>query len=128
MLDDRKAPPEISKDELTFPADTPSVDRPNTFRGVLIALIFVLVAILIDLLSWFFLLQDNRSALPPLVTDQRPTAEENNEPESATAEVITETQQVMSPSTEIDSIENDINSTQDIDLNPLFADIEAMFE
>lgn len=128
MSDDRKAPPEIPKEALKFPSTSPSVDRPNTFRWVLIALVFVLVAILIALVVWLFLMRDTPATPAALNTAERPTVEENDEPESTTAEVAAEAQQVMSPSTEIDAIETDINSTQEIDLDPLFADIEAMFE
>jgi hypothetical protein len=124
MEAERKDPPYIPKEALKFPSA--QVDQPHTFKWLLIALVFVLAAILIALVVWLFMLQDNPAPTPTPLTE-RPTAEENNEPESTTAEVAAETQQVMSPSTEISSIETDILSTQAIDLEPLFADIEAMF-
>ncbi|HMA78567.1 MAG TPA: hypothetical protein VKP88_05565 [Candidatus Paceibacterota bacterium] len=127
MEHERKAPPEIPKDALKFPSQEELVDHPHTFRWVLIALVFVLAAILIALVAWLLLMQQ-QDQMAPEPSTERPTAAENDEPESTTAEVAAETQNVMSPSTEIDAIETDINSTQPIDLEPLFADIEAMFE
>jgi cytoskeletal protein RodZ len=124
-MEERKAPPQIPKDALKFPSATP--EHPHTFKWLLVALVFVLAAILIALVAWLFLLQDEPAPAPTPLTE-RPSAEANNEPESTTAEVAAETQQTMSPSTNIESIETDINSTQTIDLEPLFADIEAMFD
>jgi hypothetical protein len=126
MEPDRKTPPEIPKEALKFPSHEELVAHPHSFRWLLIALVFVLGSILIALVVWLFLMQQNTQPAA-VVTDERPTAEENNEPESTTAEVAAETQQVMSPSTDIDAIETDIMSSQMIELEPLFADIEAMF-
>lgn len=126
MDHERKAPPDIPKESIKFPTHSALIQHPHSFRWLLIALIFVLLAILIALIVWLLQMQANQTI--PEVTTERPTAEENDEPESTTAEVAAETQQVMSPSSEIEAIETDVTSTQTIDLEPLFADIEAMFE
>jgi hypothetical protein len=119
-----KTPPKIPLDAFKFPSGV-TVRQPRTFKWILIGLIVLLLIILTGLLAWLFVLQEN-TELPEIVS-LRPTAEENNEPESTTAEAAVVTQQAVSPSDELPSIENDLSGTNDIDLEPLFADIEAMF-
>ncbi|MAZ29671.1 hypothetical protein CL655_00085 [bacterium] len=125
MNNNRKQPPIIPKTALKFPSRIANPDRPHTFRWLLVAIIFVLIAILVALLLWLYQLR--QVADEPVITPTRPTAEQNDEPESTTAEAAAAAQQVMSPSTELSSIETDLNGTQIVDLDPLFADIEAMF-
>jgi cytoskeletal protein RodZ len=123
---ERKAPPHIDPEDLKFPTVEEAVARPHTMRWVLVAIIVVLVAILIGLLFWLYQLRIVATETPA-VTPDRPTAEENNEPESTEAESAAAAQQVLSPSTELSSIETDLAGTQIIELEPLFADVEAMF-
>jgi len=122
-----KPPPHIPKTALKFPTQSKPVaeQSPVGFRIFLIALIVVLVCILAGLLAWLFLLQQPLTT--PTPSPVRPTAEQNNEPESSTAEAAVTTLEAMSPSTEIDAIATDLEGTTIVDLEPLFVDIEAMF-
>jgi len=120
----QKAPPYIDPKDIKMPTAVIDPNAPNTSRWLLIALVFVLVAILIGLIAWVVLLEQ---AKPPVLPNaERPTAEENNEPESTTAEAAVETLGAMSPSTELSSIEADLNATTITDLDGDFADIDAM--
>lgn len=125
MSADRKEPPHIPKEALKFPTTAVHKEHPRTFTWVLFALVFVLAAILIALLVWLFVLRQTPEVA--VITPTRPTAEENNEPESTTAEAAVTTQQALSPSTDVAAIETDLEGTTIPDLDPLFADIEAMF-
>lgn len=124
---ERKRPPQIPKTELKFPTRTKNLSEhaPGAFRFVLIFLIVALVIILTGLLFWLYTLQQPPATATPSPT--RPTPEENNEPESATAEAAVVAQLAVSPSTELDAIAVDLDGTTIIDLEPLFVDIEAMF-
>ena len=123
---DTKRPPDIAKADLKFPTrDTSSLQQPRFFRWILIGLIITLILILAGLVGWLLTMQQEPTVTQPTAT--RPTAEENNEPESSTAEAAVVTQQALSPSTELRSIETDLESTTIIELDPMFADIEAMF-
>jgi hypothetical protein len=55
----------------------------------------------------------------------RPTAEQNNEPESSTAEARTEIMNVVSTSDELSTIEADAKSTNLEDLNSEISPIET---
>lgn len=127
MGPERNAPPIIPKEEFTFPNRGESVhtSHPHTFRLVLIGLVVVLFLIFLGLVGWFYLMQQTPEPIAPTIT--RPTAAENNEPESPTAEAAAAAQQTTSPSTALSSIETDLNGTELPDLEPLFADVEALF-
>lgn len=89
---------------------------------LLIGLAIILVLILGGLYYWFGSLNQNEMMqLTPEAT--RPTAEENNEPESATAEAQVDITNIISPSDEIDAIEADIEAT---DMESLDAQIQAV--
>jgi hypothetical protein len=106
--------PRFKKDELKMPQEnfgTQNIvdDRPSYFGVILSMLIIVLMAILGGLYAWSELILKNKTVEVPAAT--RPTAAENNEPESTTAEAQTETLGAMSPSDEVDAIESDLMST-----------------
>lgn len=122
----KKQPPSIPRSALKFPGQyAERLQKPHTFRWILLGFIVVLIAILAGLLIWLYTLQQPEASPQPAAT--RPTAEENNEPESTTAEAAAQTQAVMSPSTDLDAIATDLAGTKIIDLEASFADIEAMF-
>lgn len=121
-----KQPPHIDPRDLKMPGEIFDDSQPHTARWLLIALVFVLAAILIGLIVWMLSMQSQPAPVTPSAT--RPSAEENNEPESTTAEAAVDTLQAMSPSTEISSIEADLNATFINELDGDFADIEATFE
>jgi flagellar basal body-associated protein FliL len=114
----KNIPPE---GEMKMPEEQFGVRKPDdtpSYIGIILGvLIVVLICILGGLYMWGELLQKNTSVpVTPEVT--RPTALENNEPESNNAEASVETLGAMSTSDELDAIEADLGST-------LIADPEA---
>lgn len=90
----------------------------------LLILIFILVLILGGLVWWYFLLTNQ-----PLPTiGLRPTAEQNNEPESTTAEARTATMEAVSTSDELNAIAADLTGTTIPPLEADFAAIESVLE
>ena len=129
--------PDLSHEEMKLPenmADAPAEKPASTtpLNGIIIViLILLLVFILGGLYFWFsqLTLQNNAPAPQPAPVVERPTAEENNEPESTTAEAAVETQQALSTSDEITAIEADLEATDldslDTELNAIDAELEA---
>jgi len=89
---------------------------------LLIVLCVLLIAVLVGLFLWGRSLNQT-----PVATNEitRPTAAENNEPESTTAEAATDTLGILSISTELSTIEADLEATIIDDPEDVFADIEA---
>lgn len=120
--------PQIPDTELKMPEefdDVPAEDQSSSVvvPVILIGLIFILIGILVGLYFWGQTLKEQAPEEVPTAT--RPTAEENNEPESTNAEADVQTFQAMSTSDEIDAIENDIESTNLDSLSAELNDIEA---
>lgn len=94
---------------------------------VLFILVILLVSILAGMYYWFIILQ-NQSTLP-VTTSTRPTPEQNNEPESTTAEAQVETLNTVSTSDELNAIEADLESTNldtlEAELQTIEAELEA---
>ena len=128
--------PDLADEEMKMPESAtqqPAATKESTapLNGIIIViLVFLLIFILGGLYLWFsqLMMQDNQPA--PVI--ERPTAEENNEPESATAEAAVETQQALSTSDEIAAIEADIEATDldalDAELNAIDAELDAALE
>ena len=114
--------PDGAKQMTTEPSGSP------VLSGVIITLLFlILIALLGGLYYW--------STLPeptPAPTSTRPTAAENQEPESTTARARTEALDVVSTSDELSAIEADLLSTNldelDTDLNAIEAEFTAALE
>lgn len=104
----------FSKNELKMPEEhfgKGRTDKQPSFLGITIGLlILILMVILGGLYLWSEELQKRSAVIPPIDT-LRPTAEENNEPESNNAEADVETMQALSTSDEIDAINADLEST-----------------
>lgn len=122
----------FSKEELKMPeehfgAQELLSDKPSYFGIMLSILIVVLICILGGLYAWSEILQKNAQLPVAQTVTPRPTAEENNEPESTTAEAHVETLGAMSTSDEIGAIEADIESTTideiDADINSVEAEL-----
>lgn len=99
----------------------PSVEPEHKLISapILILLMLLLLLILGGLGYWYLSLEE-----PAMIEEfTRPTAEENNEPESTTAEAQVETMQAVSTSDEIPAIEADLESTN---LDSLDAEIQAI--
>lgn len=93
-----------------------------------LALLFVLTLGLLVLLLISSYLWQHRSTQPTLVDDStRPSREENNEPESTTAEAQADALLVVSTSNEVTAIEADIASTDLSNIHSEFTAIEAEF-
>jgi hypothetical protein len=86
-------------------------EKPSYFGIILSVLIVILMCILGGLYAWSEVLIKNKALEDTLPTSTRPTEEQNNEPESTTAEAAVDTLGAMSTSDEIDAIEADLLST-----------------
>lgn len=119
--------PDLSGEEMKMPENSTSTTPPtkedsNAVSGLVIAVLAILlIAILGGMYVWFSQLTNEVAAPAPAV--ERPTAEENNEPESTTAEAAVATQGALSTSDEIAAIEADIEAT---DLDGLDAELTAI--
>lgn len=111
-------------EESTLPTEA-TVTTISGFTVVLIILIGILLIILGGLLWWgrhLFI-----PATPePTITAQRPTAEQNNEPESTNAEADVSVLEALSTSNEIGPIESDLAGTQLETLDADLATIDAI--
>lgn len=108
------------------------VEKQSIVNGpLLMGLAFALIAILAGLYYWFNIL-NTVPEIPVTPTVTRPTAEENNEPESTTAEAQTESAQVVSTSDEVTAIEADLEATNldeiDAELNAIEAELDAALQ
>ncbi len=108
---------------------TPTVasDAPRLLSAPIIVLLFlILVAILGGFYYWYTIVMQEQ-VVPQVTT--RPTAEQNNEPESTTAEARTGLMDVVSTSDELGAIAADAQSTNLDDLTseitPIETDLEA---
>ena len=115
----------VESEEMKMPenSDMPveQVEKSAVSGPLLFSLVVLLLVILGGMYYWFSVMQTPEPAPAPVV--ERPTAEENNEPESTTAEAQADTMLTTSPSDEIDAIESDIEAT---DLDSLDAELEAI--
>ena len=118
--------PNFESEEMKMPENNDMAEEmkeeSNLITGpLLFTFAIVLVVILGGLFFWFSSINETETTEP--TPTQRPTAEENNEPESTTAEAQADTMLVTSPSDEIDAIEADVLAT---DLEELDAELEAI--
>lgn len=124
MPEENNNEPMVSEAELKMPENARHEQKKAVLPVVLGVLIVVLLLILVGLYLWGQALKEVQ--IPEQAT--RPTAEENNEPESTNAEAEVETFGAVSTSDELDAIEADLESTN---LETLDADtqtIETEFE
>jgi hypothetical protein len=119
--------PDIIGEEMKMPANSnvmPEPEEKAKVRGPVILIIgLLLLAILAGLIMWFMNLMNQPTPTPAPAPVERPTDEENNEPESTTAEAQTDNLEVVSTSDEISAIEADIEAT---DIEALDAELEAI--
>ncbi len=105
---------------------TEEVARPRLLTAPIIVLLFlILVAILAGFYYWYTIVMSEQ-VVPQ--TTERPTNEQNNEPESTTAEARTGLMDVVSTSDELEAIKADANSTNLDDLVSETTAIEAELE
>jgi hypothetical protein len=102
-------------------------DERITNGPVIALLIILLLAVLAGMYYWFSAQEKDT----PVITNDRlrPTAEENKEPESTTAQAQVEALGVVSTSDEIPAIEADVESTNldslETELDAIEAEIDA---
>jgi hypothetical protein len=110
---------DFPKDELKMPEESFGIgrapeERPHSHIGIIIGiLIIVLMLILGGLYLWAEVIR-TAPQVPVVPEATRPTAEENNEPESTNAEAQVETMQALSTSDELTAIRADLESS-DVD-------------
>jgi hypothetical protein len=98
-----------------------SVQPEHIANGpVLILLVVLLLAILAGMYHWFVVLKND---VPTIPSSLRPTAAENQEPESTTARAQTEAYGVVSTSDEVPAIEADVEGTN---LDSLDSELDAI--
>lgn len=118
--------PDFSNEEMKMPENsvTPvetGSDSSSVVNGpLLVGLALLLVLLLGGMYYWFATLSAPAPATPVV---ERPTAEQNNEPESTTAEAQVETMQAVSTSDELSAIEADLEAT---DLDSMDAEMQAI--
>jgi len=119
--------PENGPDEHEMGSVSVLDERPSYFGLIIGILIIILSLLLVGLYMWSQLIISTPEPLAPL--PQRPSAAENNEPESTTAEAQAEILQTVSTSDEISAIEADLEATNleniDTEMNAIDAEIEA---
>lgn len=127
--------PNFEGEEMKMPENTDmqqiEKERLTIINGpLLIILAILLVIILGGMYYWFGTL--NSSIPEPLPVIERPTAEENNEPESTSAEAQVEMMQAVSTSDELSAIEADLEATDldslDAELNTIDTELEAALQ
>lgn len=116
--------PNFKGEEMKMPqnAAVTEVTKPQSATNgpILVILAVLLLVVLGAMYYWFTLLNTAPVEIPEI---SRPTAEENNEPESTTAEAQTDTFEVVSTSDELTAIEADLESTN---MDSLDAELQAI--
>ena len=129
-------PPTIKDEVLNVPETSPlrraamSPVEKNRFAPMILGtLIILLLLVLAGLYYWHDLITQS-----PIVTSisNRPTEEQNQEPESTTARAQTDAMETLSTSDEIPALEADIEGTNletlDSELNAIDAELEAALQ
>jgi flagellar basal body-associated protein FliL len=128
--------PTVSDSEMKMPEEhfgtTANADKNTTHLGIILGILIVLLVLILGgLYLWGTTLQ-NVSEVQVAPDVERPSAEENNEPESTTADAQVQALETVSTSNEIDAIEADIESTNldelDAELEAIDAEMEASAE
>jgi hypothetical protein len=124
--------PDFSNEEMKMPENAviqtqAQTESSSVVNGpLLVTLAALLVLILGGMYYWFASLSTPTPVAP---VAERPTAAQNNEPESTTAEAQTQATQVVSTSDELSAIGADLEATNlesmDAELEAIDAEIEA---
>lgn len=125
--------PNLDGEEMKLPENTDLQQKPReepttVINGpLLLVLTLLLLAILGGMYYWFGTISTSQIEISPIA--ERPTAEQNQEPESTTAKAQTDNLLTTSPSDELSAIEADIEATDlnslDIELQAIEAEFEA---
>ncbi|MEN9920779.1 MAG: hypothetical protein RL538_672 [Candidatus Parcubacteria bacterium] len=119
--------PNLKDEPMKLPEQHAYEPESVTNGPILILLVALLLAVLGGMFYWFSMLGKDSPVIVPTVL--RPTAEQNNEPESTTAEAQAEAYGVVSTSDEVPAIEADIEGTNldslDAELDAIEAELDA---
>ena len=122
-MSDKK--PEYKNIEMHMPegdlAPIPTEPGHKVATGPIIIFLIILLILILGGMYWWYVTKLQSPAATQII--ERPTAEQNNEPESTTAEAQAESLQVMSTSDELSAIEADLEGTN---LDSLDAEITAV--
>ena len=123
---------DFKKEELKMPEESFGVSSAVTgevhsshLAVILGVLILLLMLLLGGLYAWGVYLRQSTTPAPMPIQVERPTAEENNEPESTNAEAQVETMSALSTSDELGAIEADLSGTDVENLTAEESAIEA---
>ena len=125
--------PDLSHEEMKLPENSTTQalasNKPESSAGrmIIVMLVLLLIAILVGMYYWFSQLPVKLSSVEEL-----PMIEVNNEPESSATETATASQQTVSPSDEIATIEADLIATDleslDAELNAIEAELDTALD
>jgi len=116
----------------SFVPTTASSEKTTRLGIILGVLIVLLVLILGGLYLWGATMMDTNMMNDEQPLMERPTAAQNNEPESTTADAQVQALETVSTSNDINAIEADINSTNldslDTELNAIDAELDTALQ
>lgn len=119
-----------NNDGLKMPEERFGSSRTEENQPYLGIVLSVLILLLIFILGGLYMWGKTFENTPPVVVEEttRPTAEENNEPESTNAEADVQVLETASPSTEMDAIRADLQSTDTSVLNSELQAVEELLQ
>lgn len=118
----------MEPEQNTIPVPKQDLVEPESIANgpILILLVVLLLAVLGGMYRWFVILNKD---VPTIMTGSRPTAAENKEPETPTAQAQVEAYKVVSNSDEVPAIEADVEGTNldslDSELTAIDAELDA---
>lgn len=119
--------PIISETEMKMPeghtSNAPAESDRTAQLGVILGILIVILVLILGGLYLWGAANQNAVHSPAPVVIERPTPEDNNEPESTTADAQIQTLETVSTSDELSAIEADIDSTN---LDEIDAELEAI--
>lgn len=119
---------ELKMPEENFMAADAPAKTVSWFTVLLVIIVVLLLGVLGGLLWWGSLLLKPQTAPEVVPTATRPTPEENNEPESTTAEAEVETLQALSSSDATNDMLADLEATKLEGLTREFQIIDNLLE
>jgi len=134
MSEDHKInEPNFEGEEMKMHTETaplPAEVNKSILSGPIILLLFIILVVILGGLYYWYSIVKSIPIIQP--TNNRPTAEQNNEPESTNAEAQTQALDVVSTSDELGAIEADVSSTNldnlDAELNALDAELTGALD
>lgn len=124
--------PDFAGEEMKMPENMNQQPQPKKNSPVVLVVLTVLLLLVLGGLYMWFSTLTNSPQIAPVPAVERPTDEENNEPESNNAEAERDSLNIVSSSDELSAIEADLESTNlgslDAELTTIDAEIESASE